>query len=70
MLLQTVAQLARSNFGAETAFTWCVDDEDSRNFYQSRGGEVIGLKVDSSGLTTTRQTAFSFNLAQLAECGM
>eukprot|EP01052_Picozoa_sp_SAG31_P043211 SAG31_NODE_7125_length_1782_cov_1.783720_1_plen_430_part_10 len=54
-----------------TIITWCLDDEASRTFYQSKcGGVAIGLKVDKDGVPGARdgrertQTAFAFDLRQ------
>jgi hypothetical protein len=65
--MKLVAELARDKLGAKTAFTWCVDDEASREFYKKCGGSVVGLKQDTAGVPGFRdgnvrtQTAFAFD---------
>lgn len=69
-LMKLVSELAWTQLGAKTAFTWCVDDEASRRFYRDKcGGTAIGLKHDTNGVPGSRddevrtQTAFAFELA-------
>jgi ribosomal protein S18 acetylase RimI-like enzyme len=65
-LMNMATELASTKLGAKTCFTWCVDDEASREFYRKCGGTVIGLKQSNDGVPGCRdgmvrtQTAFAF----------